>query len=198
MTRCSNADNVQDVFDAHYSFAGCDSLEEYYKDSNPMNWVETETPKWTCDMDKNILTPPSHMDHCLLLSNFFFERIPKIILQNIICTISVCWYNILVKRITIIYILGGKLRCGGCCCWGWGGSLTAKWGRPRACTSWPGWPAAAGGGCSCWSADSHHFGSSTWPVASCMWGYLTIFLSNSSWAHSNILMLTANLLWEDS
>ena len=40
MIRCSNADNVQDVFDAHYNFAGFDSLEEYYRDSNPMNWVD--------------------------------------------------------------------------------------------------------------------------------------------------------------
>ena len=35
---CSEAKTVQQFFDAHHVFAGSDSMEDYYRDNNPMNW----------------------------------------------------------------------------------------------------------------------------------------------------------------
>ena len=37
---CSRARNVQEFFDSHHTFAGFQTIEDYYEDSNPMNWVE--------------------------------------------------------------------------------------------------------------------------------------------------------------
>ena len=53
--------------------------------------------------------------------------------------------------------------------------------------------------CCIWAPGGwHHLGSSICPVDSCMWGYLTFFLSSSSWAQSNIFRLTASLLCVES
>ena len=35
---CSEAKTVQQFFDAHHVFAWSDSMEDYYRDNNPMNW----------------------------------------------------------------------------------------------------------------------------------------------------------------
>jgi len=40
MKTCSQSIDVQQFFDSHYPFAGFDTSEAYYEDSNPMNWVD--------------------------------------------------------------------------------------------------------------------------------------------------------------
>jgi len=36
---CKNAKDIEEFVDAHYAFAGYDSLAEYNEDSNPLSWV---------------------------------------------------------------------------------------------------------------------------------------------------------------
>ena len=85
-------------------------------------------------------------------------------------------------------------------CW-WGGCPRGWWTGGWCCGWWTGcwWGGSSarlpGAWCCLWSPGWwHHLGSSICPVDRCMCGYLTLFLSNSSWAQSSILRLTASLL----
>ena len=40
LDNCSQATTIEDFVSAHFPFAGYDTLEEYFLDNNPMEWVE--------------------------------------------------------------------------------------------------------------------------------------------------------------
>jgi len=37
---CSNASTIHEFFCAHYPFSGCETLEQYFRENNPMEWVD--------------------------------------------------------------------------------------------------------------------------------------------------------------
>ena len=45
---CSNASTVHEFVRSHYPFAGFETVEDYYADSNPMEWVGKVRDFGTC------------------------------------------------------------------------------------------------------------------------------------------------------
>lgn len=67
---CSQAKTVQEFFDAHYPFAGFSSMEEYYKDSNPMNWVSgIQRPTLLVNSEDDMVCLPDNIREDVILEH---------------------------------------------------------------------------------------------------------------------------------
>ena len=80
MESCKASTNVQEFLDRHYEFAGFDTAEKYFADSNPMSWVEGNvTPTLIVNSEDDMVCLPENIreDVVLALGGALLLRTPR-------------------------------------------------------------------------------------------------------------------------